>query len=118
MGGATCDSRWNRLEFYSTRHVAASAMYVYCEPGYSVPSYCTVDQSSELAEALKRSQLELVEARTDCSKLTCRLEEVAAVSEAVGSLREELVCKDETITELRRECELCERVCCVSVCVV
>ncbi len=48
VGGAACDdSRWNKLEFYSTRH-AVSAIYVYCELGLRnvcIISYETIHSS-------------------------------------------------------------------------
>ncbi len=63
------------------------------------------DQSSELAEALKRSQLELVEACSECSQLTNQLEGAGRLSGEVVSLRQEVGVKDERIAELQRECE-------------
>lgn len=64
------------------------------------------DQSSELAQALKCSQMELTDSHSKCSQLQSQLDAANHVAEEVGTLRHELTGKNQRIEELQKHCVL------------
>ena len=73
----------------------------------------STDQSSELAQALKRSQNELASAlhesqqlKGEIEDLRAQLMEASSIAEAAAILNQELEDKEKKVTELNRESEL------------
>ena len=57
-----------------------------------------------MAQALKRSQTELADARSQCSELQSRLTEAEQAEGALVSLRQELVDRESRVDQLHKEC--------------
>ena len=73
-------------------------------------SFFTTDQSSELAQALKRSQTELASAlqesqqlRGEVEELKLQLAEANSAAETAAILNQELEDKEKKVTELTKE---------------
>ena len=73
---------------------------------------CTLDQSSELAQALKRSQTELADARHECQSLRTEHAQTETKLLEASQLMDEVVCLKQELSEKEIE-EICaERMAC------
>ena len=84
------------------------------DSSHSVLYLTTLDQSSELAQALKRSQTELADARQECQSLRTEHAQTETKLLEASQLMDEVVCLKQELSEKEKKIEeICaERMAC------